>query len=459
MAGRNSAFRFLINRYFFLSLFFLIIQQLIVASSTYWIGGLAEQVGSNENFTLYLVFFVLSLIIVYIPSFFSAIFLEKSKFIALEKYIDIFRRNFWNKASIRTNKNYKDLHLPYVSTEGFLVFEESFKFIFDWISVILNVSFSVLVLALVVNVSIVWPYIISLCLICVNVFLFRKKIQDEGAHSQTSRTALQRVLSLSWDNILLGNKYNLLLYQRELQVRQILASESAIHCQYWSNIASTLGMLLTMAPVFIWSGVLFYKNIAVPSILAVLVATLPRQIMILQHAYIAIFYTTSWSALKARLLGLGKSAEIPVISQKIEDRIQWELFECETTGALSEGVNLQHMNSASMPLSGRITIRGPNGAGKSSYLCWLKEQIGDCAYYLPAHHELIFKNTLSKNLSTGQAAQEYLEELSQVAAIEIKILMLDEWDANLDLSSRTRLNNLIDKLSQSILIVEVRHGY
>ncbi len=84
--------------------------------------------------------------------------------------------------------------------------------------------------------------------------------------------------------------------------------------------------------------------------------------------------------------------------------------------------------------------------------------MGESAYYLPAHHELVFEKTSEKNLSTGQELREFLKEISVKAADKIEILMLDEWDANLDLQSRQVFSELIGKLSESLLIVEVRHN-
>ncbi|NHB86637.1 ABC transporter ATP-binding protein [Photorhabdus tasmaniensis] len=458
MEIKKSALGFLINKAFTFALTFLIVQQLIVASSTYWIAGLAKQVGANENLTLYLVLFILSLTLVYIPSSLAAVFLEKSKFLALEKYVERFRLNFWNRASIRTSKEFKDYHLPYVSSEGFLVFDESSKFIFDWTSVVLNVALNVLALSLVLDSSIAWSYLVGLVLVLIVIFSFRKKIHAEGAEAQSARTALQRVLSLAWDNFLLGNKYNQSLYQRELRVRQSSALGTAVRSQYWNNFASAVGMLLMMAPVLVWTSILFFKNMDNPSVLAVLVATLPRQVLILQHAYVVIFYSTSWSALSARLKGLGQSVETSKTLQNPEERIQWNRLQSETHGTLPNLASLRELIAKPTPSSGRITIRGPNGTGKSTFLCLLKERLGESAYYLPAHHELVFERTSEKNLSTGQALREFLEEISAKAADDIKILMLDEWDANLDLQSRQIFSELIDKLSESLLVVEIRHN-
>ncbi|MCK3655834.1 hypothetical protein A4G19_08705 [Pasteurellaceae bacterium Macca] len=60
----------LFNRFFAISLLFLLIQQLIVASSTYWISELARNVALGDAFFYNLVCFIASLFVVYIPAFF-----------------------------------------------------------------------------------------------------------------------------------------------------------------------------------------------------------------------------------------------------------------------------------------------------------------------------------------------------------------------------------------------------
>ncbi len=130
----------------------------------------------------------------------------------------------------------------------------------------------------------------------------------------------------------------------------------------------------------------------------------------------------------------------------------WNIFNGLRITCLKEFV------SKPVPTSGRITIRGLNGVGKSTFLCWFKERVGESAFYLPAQHDLIFESTKEKNLSTGQSLKVILEEISAKAASEITLLMLDEWDANLDQQSRQIFHELIDKMSYSILIIEVRHN-
>lgn len=212
MQFKKSALEFLINKAFVIALSFLIIQQLIVASSTYWIAKLAKQVIENKDFSLYLVLFILSLTLVYIPASMAAVYLEKSKYLALEKYIQRFQFNFSNQTSIRSNKEFKNYHLPFLSSEGFLVFDESARFIFDWISVVLNVLLNIIALSFVLDISLTLSYLVGIFLFSIIIFSFKKRIHKEGAKAQSARTALQTILSLAWDNILLGNKYNHDLY-------------------------------------------------------------------------------------------------------------------------------------------------------------------------------------------------------------------------------------------------------
>ena len=57
--------------------------------------------------------------------------------------------------------------------------------------------------------------------------------------------------------------------------------------------------------------------------------------------------------------------------------------------------------------------------------------------------------------STGELLKEQVEEIYQ--NVEAKIILLDEWDANLDGLNQNRLSNLIDQIAQKKCVIEVRH--
>ncbi len=59
-------------------------------------------------------------------------------------------------------------------------------------------------------------------------------------------------------------------------------------------------------------------------------------------------------------------------------------------------------------------------------------------------------------MSTGQFAFKILNEVK--GKVDTLVILLDEWDANLDRTNTQELSLLIDELSLNHCIVEVLHG-
>ena len=110
---------------------------------------------------------------------------------------------------------------------------------------------------------------------------------------------------------------------------------------------------------------------------------------------------------------------------------------------------LQYVNK------GRFTIRGENGSGKSTLLLALKKFFGESAIMLPAQHgRLAWKNS-NPDLSTGQRTLQQIREM--VSGSDVRVLLFDEWDANLDYSNREEINQLLNDISSSLIVIEIRH--
>jgi hypothetical protein len=111
--------------------------------------------------------------------------------------------------------------------------------------------------------------------------------------------------------------------------------------------------------------------------------------------HVVVYYAISWSALEAKLDGLVNSLMVDPDPKFIE-RIDFEkirIFQHNdhtnlTPVSLTEVLSLMNIKT-----TGRLTIRGSNGAGKSTLLNMIKEQLGESAFLLPAHHSLQFKDS------------------------------------------------------------------
>jgi ATPase subunit of ABC transporter with duplicated ATPase domains len=111
---------------------------------------------------------------------------------------------------------------------------------------------------------------------------------------------------------------------------------------------------------------------------------------------------------------------------------------------------------------GRITIYGKNGTGKTTLTNLLKEELKDNAYYLPTNSRLFFDTTIEASHSTGQRVKACLQELAQKYfqgenQPTIPVLILDEWDANLDFKNVESISTILDEFATRCIVVEISH--
>ena len=100
---------------------------------------------------------------------------------------------------------------------------------------------------------------------------------------------------------------------------------------------------------------------------------------------------------------------------------------------------------------------GNNGVGKSYMLLKLKEHYQEQAYYLPAKHNLYF-NYKTDKAHRGSTGQQLIKQIQEIREDDRStIVMLDEWDAHLDRENTQIIDQYLDHLAQTRLVVDVRH--
>jgi Fe-S cluster assembly ATPase SufC len=129
--------------------------------------------------------------------------------------------------------------------------------------------------------------------------------------------------------------------------------------------------------------------------------------------------------------------------------IKFNLFDINGTGIQ----NIEQLLNLGI---GRHTVRGPNGVGKSVSLALVKHQMGQHAYLLPASADL-YLGIETRGFSSGQRTLAYLRTIFASPDLP-KIILLDEWDAHLDNEFRDKVDQEIENISRSRVVIEVRHG-
>jgi ABC-type transport system involved in cytochrome bd biosynthesis fused ATPase/permease subunit len=84
----------------------------------------------------------------------------------------------------------------------------------------------------------------------------------------------------------------------------------------------------------------------------------------------------------------------------------------------------------------------------------VKNSLSDRAFFLPTQNQLSFISETNK-YSTGESLRNRLIEILE--RVDVDVLLLDEWDANLDKENQERLSLLIDQLAEKKCVIEVRH--
>ncbi|ALF58879.1 hypothetical protein AOC03_01455 [Psychrobacter urativorans] len=440
-------YKIISNKHLRIALVFLLIQQIIVASSTYFIARLAQSLTEDTISILYMVLFAVSLVAVYIPAYFCVTNTERAKCDAHKLYNDNFHTVFLGKTHLLSSDELQSTATTTLAQESNYTLETVIDSIFDISALVLNVLFNVLVIAWFLDGTLLLGYAVGIIFASMFVHFRRHTLKMAAKTDQQSRLSLTAKLFDSWDNVVIFNKHNYTLYNNIVQKSFATAKNNSVKSTSIQHINSSLGMIILMLPVFVVTAFIFNKNWHDAATMAVLIATLPRQIQLLQMCYALIGYHTSIGVIKTMLDGILEVLKPTTVD--LDTYIQANQIHVKQTGEI--------FNSTQLPKQGRVTLVGNNGVGKSCMLLKLKDHYQEQAYYLPAKHNLYF-NYKTDKAHRGSTGQQLIKQIQEIREDDQStIVMLDEWDAHLDKDNTQMIDQYLDELAQARLVIDVRH--
>ncbi len=443
-----------INKSFYLMILCILILQAIFASSTLWIAKLSQAVVLKQDLSLWLFLFIVSLFLIYIPAPGTVYLQSKATFSSFNKYVDIFTAAFKGRAQLRTNIGFKQERQPYLNNEAWLVITEFVGFILNVFTTLFNIVFNIAILGFIIDKSLIFAYAITIPLITIAIKSLKPLVTSSAKQAQADRTAMMQSLLPAWDSILIGNQLNMHLWKNHFGDKQQNANKSALKSVLFSELTTIISMFLILFPVvgtWVW---LIYQNISNEVFLSMLIATFPRQIITIFHVSAIVAYASRWNSLKTRLEGLKSALLIP--DPIPVGTIAWNRIKAEKDNTFINIDSINSLQAITQDYSpGRTTLRGDNGTGKSSLLALIKEQLSEKAFLLPPHSDMFFAFSSDKSLSTGEKIRESLDEIKKSG--KFQLLLLDEWDANLDKNHIVNISEKLNELAKEICIIEVRH--
>lgn len=433
------------------------LQQLIVAASTYFIVEAIRAVTAN-NLDLglkYIVAFVASLVLVYIPNAISMIYLEKWRLSSTESFIRSFIKYNKGQTSFEHARNKVKVE-SWLTHESFTVFENVTALLYQMLSTFMNSVFNIIVIAIALDTRILGFYFLAGAVLVASNYIFRSIISEASLAVQSNRNELTASMLSAWQNIFVGNLYNFNNWNQKFSSKINNAKTAAVHYNLIKSIISSGTVCLALFIVAAGNGIhLWSHRTSLPAIAALFI-TLPRQLQIIQSIFAFFNLVISWNGSLKQLTSLGAIVQRDNAKSDSKKFVQFhhiEFINDDRSVMFNDFETLTNQMKGMQ--KGRWTLRGRNGTGKSTLLALLKENFGEKGFLLPTNYEDLCFSSDFLNHSDGNRLAAVFNMISQLD--NIRYIIFDEWDANLDGQNLAQINEAINKLAEHKVVLESRH--
>lgn len=425
--------------------------QSVIAGSSFFLTRLVEAFQQKENYLTYLVCYLAAMLFPYLPGCMS--------YVTLQSWINDSHRRITTRladTSYGLTEKYRDANArriteSVISRNSFIVIKDYLTFLHGFFGFFLNSFLSMVVLGILLPGNLLVGYFLSVAL-CIGIVLFLKKwISHLSTNVESDFIVYSEMLSKMWGNATLGNKYNYELWSKgKDQLADHYYSRST-KLQFVKQSGNFLLACASLGPtIFLVYHVLGPPSLD-PVLIAAVIVSLTRIFHILNSLSSLVYQLLDWSSINARLR---------VVFSVQASLLSAEYFPTMPAGEIRVNeIPVKKFSDATQLVAakshGRFTIKGENGSGKSTLLQIIKKTMGEQATLIPANEGGLYWSVDTQYLSTGQSAMVRIQEAASQALI--KYLLLDEWDANLDDTNTRGIDQMLNELSQTIVVIEVRH--
>ncbi|WP_287815856.1 hypothetical protein, partial [Pseudomonas sp.] len=362
-------------------------------------------------------------------------------------YVSKSADDFSKRAYLSGEKNRASLS-TWLSSEAPSTIYGASRFYLGLFATLLNVALTSGVFFLTLGTLIGGAILSSLILSLICVLATRKRINELATDTQNERlSALIKINSLL-TNGSCGTKK---MYQDYKQNFELTLENYFSTTVSYTKMEQAIACAPTIVSVTIILASVINSGSTSISAIGALVAVLPRSLQLLGNVHTLGIYLSQFVMLRKKVTNL-ESFVAEMNTRNPEKQVTQSDIRIHKK---AEGIqisvdDLMEICSSNTPSTGRYTIEGPNGSGKTSLLHAIK---GCTTEAVILSTDTNFGIT-EKNLSTGQLQKLQMESIFQT---EANVLLLDEWDANLDHANARILDAMVEKVAADKMVVEIRH--
>lgn len=435
--------------YFILNINLVIIQQICLAISTYHIALAGESLAINSftQIQYHLILFFAFALLAYFLSSCVMYSQVKLRNILWKDYVIDTLKNLGPNQNLSSKEN-RQKTISWMTGEAPLVFEEISQFSADILSLYCNIIFTLIVFSITLGFRITSIVASSLVFSVLIVSMLKNKIHTLADKIQNDKLNAFLKIPVLWDNLFFGNS-------NHIRSSKSLFADSAGSYFRQTEKYTILEQIIACLPIYITVPliiiVLLTQN-ASYIVLGAFVAVLPRTLQLLGNVHALSIYNSRFLLILRKfknLLTFSKDLE----QQDLGSQINFNEIEISNLGKENKKILatdfIRNIINKNLPF-GRYLMTGTNGAGKSTLLKFIKASFPEAILISPE---------ASPGYLTliGSTGEQQIKKIQEIFLEPSELYLLDEWDANLDNHNRIKIDNLIDKMKNTSIILEVRH--
>jgi len=434
-----------------ITLILAVIHQSIVASSIFWLTQAIDRFQAGMIFAPLIYLYLLSMVAPYIPGTISFIYLQKWINKAHLRFINLFMAKMNGCVNKYRDTALKEQVNSVLARNSFTAIREYISFIYMLVELGLNSLLSMAVISILLPLHLLLGYTLSLVICAIVITVLHKHINVTSAKLENQQISYSNILDKSWDNATLGNQYSYDLWEKQKTIIGGDFYATSDKLAFIREFGSILLAMCSLLPTVFLIIVMIQKGQTDAFMIGALMVSLTRIFLILNSLNTVLYQVLHFISITAKLkvlfnVGTSISTAKNTINGVINN------IQVNQT-SIKDIAHLKQVFSDAK--EGRFTITGANGSGKSTALLTLHKIYQGKGFLLPTHYtDLIWKSSTDE-LSTGQRLMVLIKEIASIK--KIKYLFLDEWDANLDAINTKDINHMLDEISKTKVVIEVRH--
>jgi len=388
-----------------------------------------------EALKLWVFLYIVAMILPHIIGYFSDVYKEKWLSESLSR--------FWQSATTRyqscTDSRTVDHTLGVYVSQGKSAISDFIGYAFWGMSSGLNFFLSLLMITAFID----WRFFVSVMISVLLILGFNKTIsshlEKNAVTTHKAGSSLTSTLSTIHDNVHFGSSVNALAYQTRFEEGKAKYLGLRIKEAVFRYKALLVSSLLALAPTSCVLLFIFTSSSVPMEVKVASIVNLTRIYHLLNSASDIVSLLISFPSIKGQL-----SVMTCFSKRKSLYQPQWNIAILKD----NESVDTVNLTQAQ---EGRFRVVGENGSGKTSFLRHLCAK-NDYLYFNPSKR-LLWPWDDSAILSDGMYSAKSIQWLLENSSGH---LILDEWDAFLDLENTKKIGALIDSYADSRVIIEVR---